>query len=310
MKDASFECRAPLEVAEGCAWSRRARQRPGMEPPRDIGLPFFAYGIFKPGQLAFFQLRDLINEVIEPAAVKGGLLLRDGLPIIDPALPDLVVGALVGFEPRQAAKAYARIAAMEPGSQYCWQVAEADGMAANVLVGRSPQKGSDYPESEWDGWEDPLFTVALEVVHETLDAEAQLDWPPKSLFRLQMAYLLLWSAIERYVSLRYGLGGDVMKHVRHLAEEPEFGESLKRHVHGPHRPVYRADRPRSSEVCDPYRPERALDYYYQVRSNVAHRGKGAFDDFELLRRSLGELLPVFREVIDAARRDAAFTTTG
>ena len=120
-----------------------------------------------------------------------------------------------------------------------------------------------------------------------------------------MAYLLLWSSIERYTSLRYGLGGDVMRHIRQLADEPRFGEALREHVQEPGRCVYRADRPGSKEVCDPSRPEKALRYYYQVRSNITHRGKGAYRDFGILALSLAELLPVFREVLEAAQDDVA-----
>jgi hypothetical protein len=29
-----------------------------MNPPDDIGLPFFAYGLFKPGQLCYSRIRD------------------------------------------------------------------------------------------------------------------------------------------------------------------------------------------------------------------------------------------------------------
>jgi hypothetical protein len=31
---------------------------PDVDQPQHLERPFFAYGIFRPGQLAFFQLRD------------------------------------------------------------------------------------------------------------------------------------------------------------------------------------------------------------------------------------------------------------
>src|SRR5262245_25130086 len=109
-----------------------------MEHPTNIGRPFFAYGLFRPGQLAFFRLRELVSEVTAPAHVPGTLLLRDGLPIIDAAGPGCVTGALVTFLPEQAAAAYDCISAMEPDKHYRWHEAQADGKPANVLVGRSP----------------------------------------------------------------------------------------------------------------------------------------------------------------------------
>lgn len=274
-----------------------------MKHPARIDLPFFAYGLFKPGQLAFFQLRDLITGASEPASVKGRLLLRDGLPIIDPEGEGFTNGAVLIFRPERTAEAYDRISNMEPDKQYRWGEIQANGHTANVLVGRSPGKGSvPCEESDWNGWSDPLFTAALEVVEETLQSQ-DFDWNLKPLFRLQMAYLLLWSSIERYLSLRYHLGDKVLEKVRELAGEPAFVESFRRHVTEDRR-VYRADRPRDNEVLDPKSPETSLTYYYQVRSNITHRGKGVVWDYEHVKNSLAELLPIFRDVLKEAERDA------
>ena len=50
--------------------------------------------------------------------------------------------------------------------------------------------------------------------------------------------------------------------------------------------------------------EAALEYYYQVRSNVTHRGKGIIRDFEIIKFSIEELLPIFRDVLITAFQDA------
>jgi hypothetical protein len=274
-----------------------------MEHPADIDRPFFAYGLFRPGQLAFVQLRELVREVADPAHISGALLLRDGLPIIDPAGEGRVKGALMTFLPDRAAAAYDRISGMEPDRHYRWHETQADGRPANVLVGRYPGKGSvPCEEEEWDGWNDPLFTVALDVVEETLTSD-DFQWDLKPLFRLQMGYLLLWSSIERYVSLRYHLGDKVMEKVDQLAREPAFAAGLLEHVKE-RRFVYRADRPDQRTVLDRNAPEKAVAYYYQVRSNIVHRGKGVVWDHERVLKSLTELLPIFREVLKAAERDA------
>jgi hypothetical protein len=274
-----------------------------MEAPTDVSRPFFAYGVFKPGQLAYFQIRDLVQEAGMPFAVTGQLLLRDGLPIIDPDGSDAVDGVLLTFRDDCGAEAYRRISQMEPDLHYRWHVMDERQVKANVLVGRSPRKGSKpFEGEEWNGWEDPLFTAALEVVEETL-ANDDFDWNLKPLFRLQMAYLLLWSSIERYVSLRYHLGDKVAQKVLELAQEPAFAAALPRYVHE-RREVFRADRPSEKYVLDPYHPSKTLHYYYQVRSNITHRGKGNVWDHERVRSSLQELLAIFREVLAAARQDA------
>jgi hypothetical protein len=281
-----------------------------MELPRNIELPFFAYGLFRPGQLAFFQIRDLVSETVDPSVFQGILLLRDGLPIIDSGRDGRVTGALITFLPGRAREAYSRISDMEPEEAYRWDEGVVDGTPANVLVGRSPQKGSDVCETEeWNGWDDPLFNEALEVVEESLKSHRQFEWNLKPLFRLQMAYLLLWSSIERYVSLRYHLGRKVTDKVRQFAAEPAFAESLERNVKGT-RYVYRADRPADRASLDPKNPEKSIQYYYQIRSNITHRGKGVVRDHELLCESLAELLVIFRDVLRAAKDDATPVTSG
>ena len=68
-----------------------------MEYPTDINLPFFAYGLFRPGQLIFFQLRDLVCNVREPVEVVGRLFRRGGLILIETKSQGCVQGALLTF---------------------------------------------------------------------------------------------------------------------------------------------------------------------------------------------------------------------
>ena len=275
-----------------------------MNPPANPDLPFFAYGLFRPGQIAFFQIRELVEETQARARVHGDLWVRDGIPLLDPAGYGQIEGALLRFVNGRSPEAYERIASLNLDKQYRWGTATAVWGEANVLVGRSVRKGSDPMEApQWDAWQDPLLTSALDVVKETMAESSDFTFDLKPLFRLQMAYLLLWSAIERYASLRYDLGKDVLRKVRQLASEEAFAESLRRRVKAP-RAVQRADEPGDRQRLDPDDPNRSIDFYYQVRSNIVHRGKAAFRDHEILRVSLSELLPIVRDVLKAARADA------
>lgn len=282
----------------------------GLDLPSDPRCPFFAYGVFRPGQLAYFQLRDLVVERAQSIDIPGRLLVRDGLPIADLHRPrlapeDRIIGALLTFQSDRSTEAYDRIARMEPRRHYVWDEISLGGATANVLRGRSPGKGSSVCEQkEWDGWTDPTLTAALEVVEETLAQPQRFTWDLKPMFRLQMAYLLLWSSIERYVSLRYHLGDRAMEKVHQLADEPAFAQGLRVHV-TERREIYRADKPTDKEVISPRRtPHQALAYYYQVRSNITHRGKGVVADHDKLQKSLAELLSIFREVLTAAHDQA------
>lgn len=276
-----------------------------MQPPGDPHLPFFTYGLFQPGELGYLQLRDLVERRVRGQTIKGALRLRDGLPILDPAGQDRVQGTILYFLQGCEGEAYDRIAKLEPDKYYRWAVTPAEAGRANFLAGKSPSKGSILSdENAWTGRDDPLFTVALEVVGEILKRNRKFAWDLKPLFRLEMAYLLLWSAIERYVSLRYHLGDKAAEKVKNLAHEAAFRETLKEVVKEP-RNLFRADDPGSGYVLSGAAPDKSLLYYYQVRNNIVHRGKSSPHDHERLRLSLEELLVIFRAVLNDAFRESA-----
>jgi len=144
--------------------------------PNDINLPFFAYGVFRKGELGFLSISDLVSRVVEPCSVTGSLLLRDGLPIIDPAGRSNIPGSLISFREGLNGEAYDRIDRLEPHRQYRWEeTTTAQSVRCNYLIGRSPHKGSVPADEGWNGRNDPLFTSALEVVNESLAAYSDFD---------------------------------------------------------------------------------------------------------------------------------------
>lgn len=294
--------------------------------PDDPTLPFFAYGIFQPGEIAFFQIRDAVAAVA-PAQVSGNLRIRDGVPILDPdARNGTVAGWRIEFKDVAAAEtAYAAIDGMEPKRQYRWTPPDG-GM--NVLAGRGRTGSLPMEDTAWSSWRDPAFNDALDVVSEVLEGQRNA-WPNlKPFYRLQGAYLVLWASIERYASLRYGLGSSappptcscktghdqgspgagVMDRVRQIAEEPQVAVSLGVHSDAmrelEERKIFRSDNPRQSVKFNPAKPEQAILYLYQVRCNVTHRGKAQVQDWQLLHAATSEALRIFRDVLSAAERDA------
>lgn len=115
-----------------------------MDNPSNIRLPFFAYGIFKPGQLGYLRLTNLVAEAKPDREIRGALLIRDGLPIIDekPGHSGTCTGTMLTFKPDAVEAAYQRVAEIEPDKHYRWGVASVQGTDVNVLFGRSPKKGS------------------------------------------------------------------------------------------------------------------------------------------------------------------------
>jgi hypothetical protein len=122
------------------------------------------------------------------------------------------------------------------------------------------------------------------------------DWP--RLFRLQMAYLLLWSAVERYCALAHGPTLEPLRKIDALGADSAFREQLARVVKRTDR-VYDSRSPDAHADLKPSNPSSSARYYYQVRSNLSHRGKGAWRDGEIVRQSLIELFTIFSAVLES-----------
>jgi hypothetical protein len=208
---------------------------------------------------------------------------------------------LIRFKPESAVPAYTTINSIEPNRLYRWDTADVQRegvrVQANLLMGRSPRKGSNHPEYQiWEGDKEPLFTVALDVIQKSLERYSRFEWDLEPFFQLQMAYMLLWTSIERFASFKYHLGDRVTEKVFKLADDPVFARALRDRVKE-RREVYRSDDPSKKATLDPKNPRKALEYYYQIRSNITHRGKAAMRDHEMLQASLSELLGIFKEVL-------------
>lgn len=279
-----------------------------LDPPKRTDLPYFAYGLFKPGELAYGQIADFLEGAPVEEQVPGALYVRDGLPLLSPGGRDPVIGYLLRFREDKVKEAYAKICAFEPRKHYRWETVrlEKTGATANALLGSSPEKGSIRDEEGvWAGRRDPVLATGLAVVREVSDRDAReefasappddFDWP--RLFRLQMAYLFLWTIIERYAMLRYGPTLGPMQKVRKFGEDPAFERALKRVVTRRGR-VHDSRNPKNHASLDPEHPINSAKYYYYVRSNLSHRGKGAYNDGEIVRCSLLELQEVVGLVLE------------
>ncbi|WP_446216284.1 gamma-glutamylcyclotransferase [Micromonospora sp. IBHARD004] len=273
---------------------------PPLRPPQDRVLPLFVYGSLKPGELAFGLLEPHVDRHVE-ATVAGVIKLRDGLPLYASSAAGRVHGSLLFFSADKADEAWQIVADFEPRAQYGWDTTEAvteDGrtVTAKVLAGKRLQDGvSGDPIREWSARHDPVLSEGLaEVRRLVLEAapdgvEAQPDSPEfwHRFFRLQASYLLLWSVVERYTALRYGPALKPMVRVDKLGDDLAFRAALKTVGAKP------------DKVVDSRYPTETFElgpdgtggagYYYAVRSNLSHRGKGAFRDARLVLKAAVEL---------------------
>ena len=204
-----------------------------LKPPSDINLPFFAYGIFKPGQLAYSKIEQYV-EKYEKSQIDHIMLIRDGVPIITkkPHNYSKTYGYIIYFKEEYKEKAYKVISDTKSSALYKWNTEDLDNKQVNVLFGVKPKLGSsvpEYDEENFDGKNDPFFKEAIELIEENLKLISSDHLDVKEFFELQMNYMLLWSAIDRYTSLKYNEKSKG-KNNKEFANEKAFKKGLKKYV--------------------------------------------------------------------------------
>ena len=276
-----------------------------MCPPKDenIKKPFFAYGIFKPAQIAFSKIKDF-HWKCEPHDIPHKMLIRDGVPIIEKKeRPFITKGFKIWFNDESCEEAYKRISETQPYKLYKWDVIEVDGDECNILIGKDPYLGSKPFEdknnnyiNDYDGKNDPYFNGLVGFIGDEINKDE--FYGENYFYNLQMSYMLLWSAIDRYCSLKYGAYRDQWDLRSHLANDWAFIESLQRcwddgkierrqFVYSTNLNEYKLTK----------NPWFAINYYYTIRCNVVHRGKQIISEEEFLYKALNELLEIFDGVI-------------
>jgi hypothetical protein len=280
-----------------------------LDPPSDQNSPFFVYGLLKPGELAFPLLEPFVASR-ERAWIDGTLRLRDGIPLLDLDAGRKVAGWLLWFEPTKLGEAWEAVRSFEPATQYKWAEVHAQSgtktVDSNALAGRQVRRGSATDtRQEWSASQDPAFTEGLAEV-QRLTGEAVPDgsvpaqpdtlelW--SSFFRLQAAYLLLWSIVERYTALRFGPGLEPGDRVSKLGDDPSFVKAVADAGVKPGRVIDSRDPSTHSRIASD--GTGAAKYFYRIRSNLSHRGKSAFQDAQLVHKALTELLSAMQILLE------------
>lgn len=280
-------------------------------PPAGCSLPFFAYGIFKPNQLAYPRIKDYV--LCEPikCSVKHALYERDGIPFVsEKDKSHKTQGYVIYFKEDYSELAYDIIRKTESAKFYRWETIDSEYGDVNILFGRNPSRSTpSLVENEsYDGRKDVFFTHAMNLISQEMkDYEYDDDF--ENFFKLQRNYLLLWTCIERYTSLKYGENTKTFNNHK-LAQETIFKDSLKYYVKKSNEKRKIFDSQTLNDVkLDPENPIKSIDYYYTMRSNVVHRGKSVSDiDEKKLRKSLVELLNIFQCVLKETFKDITFAT--
>jgi hypothetical protein len=268
-----------------------------LDPPPDASLPMFVYGALKPGMPAFERIRPFTLAPYQRDQVKGALYVRDGLPLVYLDREGMTQGFLLKWNPGLETEGYRAICEFEPKKHYQWaEIALCSGMTANGLTVRYPGKGNPQPlhSAVWRLSDDPAFGEGLRVVRESVqelkrEEDTWSAW--QKFFRSQMAYLLLWSILERLSALCCGPGEDPNERVKRLHELPGMTELVATYVHRTDRVSDSRD-PSCTIVLEASNPKSCFQYYYRVRSNLSHRGKAMFNELHKVQDSLDELCSI------------------
>ena len=225
---------------------------------------------------------------------------RDGVPILLKKENERykTKGCLYDFSDGE--KAYKIICQTMSPALYEWGTIDVEGEKANVLFGLKPDSGSDSIEDAsdrecFDGRNDPIFKEGIQLIRKNLDEE-DFDWE-EGFFKLQMNYMLLWSAIDRYCKLKYNMGSEHENRLE-LAKEGNFIDALRKiEDTRAYRPIFSTDDliRRSFDVSN---PKYCINYYYTLRCNIVHRGKTSIRDLRLLKKATADLLKIFEYILD------------
>jgi hypothetical protein len=262
-------------------------------------LPFFSYGFFRPGEISFLGIKDFVASAVA-MSIEGDLVLRDGLTLYKDSQKQTVQGFLISFLPESSTEAYSFINSLEPAKLFKWREKEFNGSIFNVLYGIKPDNGSDdIREANWQTvWDDPLFTSAIEVLSE-MPVE-KFDENLKPLFKLQMKYMLIWAILERFSFLRYSFGGGPSVRNNLLAENVYFREALLEFVHET-RTAFSSENPNIKTTLNNLNPKKSMNYYYQIRCNITHRGKAVYRDHNTVEKSFNELFEITKYILEKTK---------
>lgn len=263
--------------------------------------PLFAYGIFQVGQLAHSKIADCVRNV-EPDEINREMHIRDGVPVIKNEFSDSISkGEKIHFLDDRKRDAYKIISDTQLGNVYHWDTIDIGQETFNILV-TEELKGTflnvdknGYYQDYFDGSKDPFFTSTTNFIRKELEMIDHDD--DCTIFKIQMYYMLLWSAIERYCVLKYDVSKSQSGYLSALSHDEIFEEALDV-VNPKDREEIHAARNASTLYFNKNRPNFIVNYYYTIRSNVAHRGKEPDNNFEALVDSLNDMLDIFDYIIE------------
>ncbi len=274
--------------------------------PANPDLPFFAYGLFKSTEIAHERIAAFVEKIENCYFDHAFLAIRDGIPLLGhkdqlSEAPEHfmdflgVNGEIITFKTEQFLNAYGAIASLEPSSYYSWATAEIEGRKVNYLAGKKIFRGSEpLNHDQWSlTLHDPFISDLDQMLDRLLDDEERQD----NVVELQAAYIMIWSGIERLITLRYSMKKRTESDIkRHLCSNEKICDLFKGNLTKPEvfRDIHASDQPRNKVSFKPGDVKKCIEYLRAIRHNVVHRGKAGFVDTELTFTAIGFARKIFQ----------------
>ena len=297
-----------------------------LELPEDCSLPFFAYGFFKKGELGYHQIENFVNNEPIDGYVSGRLYEKDGVPIlkIERQSFNEIKGDIIYFTNPKVA--YRSIGKMEPRDLYKWHRVKVlnSTVYANILVYNFENNehipGATVSEDGTQGWhciKDPLFNIGMDylrykyfnpMVRQTFKPEEQIDIHEVinnemiggyiRTFELQMAYVFLWTIIDRFKTLSYGMTSNESCKNDKLAKSKLWNKAI-RYIQDESGEEIKKLLGRVVKSSKTYSEDRLMNKFYGIRCNAVHRGKAVGSDERILTKGFLLLFPIMGYVINS-----------
>lgn len=263
----------------------------------------FVYGSLKPGELGFEQIEEMVDKYSPAELHDFALYVRDGLPTIRKAVPgEIVNGVLLSISEGMEDDFWRKVTEYEGTTNYKFEskisaIVEGKEHTTGAFIGRKMGRGN--PEKLYKPWTsklDPIFSQSFPVLHSDISCNSlkftDAEHDPKGYWgqmnKLLSQYLLLVSILEHLTVIKFGGSKEQkpMQRIRKLQESNRYldaFQALRDERYNP--PIKVVDSRSVVDSLSSSNPDQALDAWYQVRSNLQHRGKASLFDANLVHKS-------------------------
>ena len=268
----------------------------------DLPKTLFVYGSLKPDELGFEQIQEFVSNYSDASLRDHGLYIRDGLPVIKKNMPgESVEGVLLTIKRGMEEQFWAVVNEYEGKTNYKYEnstlvFSEGKEHVSGAFVGRKMGKGNPVRlYSPWTTKLDPIFSQSFPLLHndisENLLKFTDVEHDPRGYWeqmnKLLSHYLLLVSVLEHMTVVKFGGSKkqEPMARIRKLQESREYLNAFGALSYKNNPPIKVSDSRAVEDSLSSSIPDQAIFAWYQVRSNLQHRGKTSLFDAKLVQKS-------------------------